>query len=216
MPLAHAHTAPRNNVPIGTVRGTYIHSYLGRNHISCCRLCVRTARTTVMSSAPTVPSAASDCRYNLRVFLRIRPSLPREASDDNILNIGQPCSDGGQTVTITPHESKSDGRRDRRGAQSFGFDGVFGPTASQSEVFIKAVCACNALSLPLSRLMPDSTSCCYLLCRSNRRLPPACKASTAPCSAMVLVEPESRTLRMGPRARVPPTHHSGQLHRMLE
>ena len=71
----------------------------------------------------------------------MRPPLPREPSDDNILQISQP-SEGVQTVSLT--ESRPEARRERRGDKAFTFHGVFGPKTPQAEVFARAV----RISLP--------------------------------------------------------------------
>ena len=90
------------------------------------------------AAAATVPPASASS-YALRVFLRVRPTLPKESVDDNVLVIQPPSADGLQTVSVLPHDKKHEARQERRGAQAFTFDGIFGPGASQAEVFSRAV-----------------------------------------------------------------------------
>ena len=92
---------------------------------------------TSIASASTSKGGASKESYALRVFLRVRPPLPKEPADESTLTISPPsATEGTQTVTVTQHDAKD---RGRHGQTAFAFDAVFGPRASQSEVFTQAV-----------------------------------------------------------------------------
>ncbi|XVF12314.1 hypothetical protein REPUB_Repub08aG0105400 [Reevesia pubescens] len=67
-----------------------------------------------------------DLKGNIRVFCRIRPFLPGQTGKQTIIeNIGE----NGQLVIANPSKPGKDGQR------SFKFNKVFGPAATQGEVF---------------------------------------------------------------------------------
>ncbi|KAJ8619463.1 hypothetical protein MRB53_027992 [Persea americana] len=66
-----------------------------------------------------------DLRGNIRVYCRVRPFLPGQTNRISTLD----CLDDGSITIITPSKYGKEGRR------SFNFNKVFGPSASQEEVF---------------------------------------------------------------------------------
>ncbi|XP_022754873.1 kinesin-like protein KIN-14K [Durio zibethinus] len=67
-----------------------------------------------------------DLKGNIRVFCRVRPFLPGQPGKQTIVeNIG----DNGQLVIANPSKPGKDGQR------SFKFNKIFGPAATQAEVF---------------------------------------------------------------------------------
>jgi hypothetical protein len=97
--------------------------------------------SSVSSSVASSKSSSKPDSYALRVFLRVRPPLPKEPADEGTLIIGPPTSsDGVQTVSVAQHDAKTgEERRGRHGQMAFTFDAVFGPRTSQAEVFARAV-----------------------------------------------------------------------------
>ena len=81
-------------------------------------------------------SATSKEAYALRVFLRVRPFLSREAHEESAIIIDPPSGSGMQTVSV---KGEGEDRRGRHGQMAFTFDGVFGPGCSQTDVFTRAV-----------------------------------------------------------------------------
>ena len=112
-----------------------------------------TASASTTSAAGSKSEKSSSSSYALRVFLRVRPALPKEPADDNVLQISPPAADGVQTVrVVTPEGGSADQPLGRRGhpvqdRHTFTFDGVFGPKSLQADVFARAVEPCVAACL---------------------------------------------------------------------
>ena len=92
----------------------------------------RAAAAFGMSGATTASSA-----YNLRVFVRVRPPLPREPQEV-ALRVSGVQSDGTQVVNVVP-VGQGDDRRRAAVIKAFAFDGVFAPSSTQDTVYSRAV-----------------------------------------------------------------------------
>ena len=72
----------------------------------------------------------------LKVFVRVRPPLPRESADDCVVI----ADDDAKVVSVVePAKAKNSSRARAHEAHQFAFDGVFAPDAAQSDIFETAV-----------------------------------------------------------------------------
>ncbi|XP_062215868.1 kinesin-like protein KIN-14F [Phragmites australis] len=82
-----------------------------------------------------------DLKGSIRVYCRVRPFLPGQASPSTVGSI-----DEGNITIVTPSKSGKEGRK------TFGFNKVFGPSATQDEVFLD--------TQPLIRSVLDGYNVC--------------------------------------------------------
>ena len=72
----------------------------------------------------------------LKVFVRVRPPLPRESADDCVVIAD---ADAKVVSVVEPAKAKNSSRARAHEAHQFAFDGVFAPDAAQSDIFETAV-----------------------------------------------------------------------------
>ncbi|ONL97179.1 P-loop nucleoside triphosphate hydrolase superfamily protein with CH (Calponin Homology) domain [Zea mays] len=82
-----------------------------------------------------------DLKGSIRVYCRVRPFLPGQASPSTVGSI-----DEGNITIVTPSKSGKEGRK------TFSFNKVFGPSATQAEVFLD--------TQPLIRSVLDGYNVC--------------------------------------------------------
>ena len=124
-----------------------LHTFVRAQHPEALFRMSTTSAISTSTSSSSRPASASQSSaagvpYALRVFLRVRPPLPREPQEDSLFVVSNPSSDGTQTVTVLPYDALNDRRRDDRRndrEKSFTFDGVFGVQSAQTEVFTRTV-----------------------------------------------------------------------------